>query len=443
MISRLKHLSILLVFLFSQLSYSKQNHSIKLSVERFKLENGLTVLLHQDRRIPLISFHTWYKVGSRHEREGVTGAAHMLEHMMFKGAKKYSGKEFDELLHKNGIVNNAFTSNDYTGFYQNLPSSKLELMMELEVDRMTSLAINPEQLWPERDVVKEERRWRVDNNPMGLLREKMMSTLFKKSEYRWPVIGHMKDISEYTPEKLREFYERYYIPNNAVLVLAGDFDIAEAKRLINKYYAPLKAKPLEIEKFTKEPIIDVPRKESIVQKVSTENWNIAFLGVPQGHKDMYALDILAEVLGGGSSSRMFQKFVVEKGTASQAYAYHYGMSNEGVFSLALQLKPGNKGDAEEVDVKKMIEEIKTKKFTQRELKQAQISILKGTVDSLQTMDAKARALAATEILTGSYENLFTDLDKYNSVTTQDLQRVAQKYLNIKQSSIIQLLPEEK
>jgi zinc protease len=184
----MKHLLSAILFLCSvtasaQMPASDNSLKINFPVVKYKLQNGLTVLLHEDHSVPLISYHTWYRVGSRDESPGITGSAHMLEHMMFKGSKKYPGKSFDRILHENGITNNAFTTDDYTGFYESLPSSKLEMMMDIEVDRMSNLNLNPEDLQSEREVVKEERRWRVDNNPMGLLMETVMGTVFKTSNY--------------------------------------------------------------------------------------------------------------------------------------------------------------------------------------------------------------------------------------------------------------------
>ncbi|RZA14463.1 MAG: insulinase family protein, partial [Proteobacteria bacterium] len=194
----MKYVCFTAVLFCSLLAFAQEKDNLRLNfpVTKYKLANGLTVLLHEDRSVPLISYHTWYRVGSRDEAPGITGSAHMLEHMMFKGSKKYPGKAFDRLLHENGITNNAFTTYDYTGFYQSLPSSKLEMMMDIEVDRMSNLNLSPEDLASEREVVKEERRWRVDNNPMGLLMESVMGTVFKTSNYRWPIIGHMKDIAD-------------------------------------------------------------------------------------------------------------------------------------------------------------------------------------------------------------------------------------------------------
>lgn len=416
--------------------------SIQLKVEKYKLANGLTVLLHEDHRAPMISFHTWYKVGSKNEKPGVTGAAHMLEHMMFKGAKKFDGKQFDQLLHENGIVNNAFTSNDFTGFYQNLPSDKLEMMMEMEVDRMSSLALREKDLFTEKEVVKEERRWRVDNSPMGLLRELTMSTLYQSHPYRWPVIGTMEDISDYDVSKLRVFYENYYVPNNAVLVLAGDFDMEKTKALIQKYYGSLPKKEVLEPAPILETSITSPRNAVLKQKVQTENLNISFHGVSQGHADMYALDLLAEVLGGGASSRLYKKYILEEQNAIYAYAGHSSLKDNGIFSVAVQMKPGLQSHKIEAGLIREMQKIKSKKISEVELRRAKIQIMKSYVDGLQTLDAKARALASSEIITGSYDEFFMDLKKYQAVTVADLQKVAQKYLDLNKSVKVTLIPEE-
>lgn len=293
----------------------------------------MTVLLHRDSTVPIISYHTWYKVGSLNEAEGITGAAHMLEHMMFKGAKKYSGKEFDHLLHENGIVNNAFTTYDYTGFYQNLPPDKLEMVMDMEVDRMTTLTIDPKELLKERDVVKEERRWRVDNNPRGLLQELTMSTVFRTHPYRWPIIGTMNDISNYEAPVLRRFYEQYYVPDNAVLVVAGDLDIDRTKDLIQKYYGQLKRKGIPEAKSPEEPLQTAQYNAKLKQDVQSTSFNVSFRGLPNGHKDAYVLDLASQILGNGSSSRLHKRLVYQSQKASQAYSYHYSLKEQGLFTV--------------------------------------------------------------------------------------------------------------
>jgi zinc protease len=422
---------------------NKDSLKINFPVVKYKLKNGLTVLLHEDHTVPLISYHTWYKVGSRDEAPGITGSAHMLEHMMFKGSKNYPGKSFDHILHENGIVNNAFTSDDYTGFYESLPSSKLEMMMAIEVDRMSNLNLSPEDLQSEREVVKEERRWRVDNNPMGVLMETVMATVFKKANYRWPVIGHMKDISDYKIETLRQFHSTYYVPNNAVLVLAGDFKISEAKKLIEKYYAPLPMKTVPERSYVKEPDQTTQRNAIVRREVQARSVNVAFKGTENAHDDMYALDLASSILGNGTSSRLYKRLVYQKQTATSAYAYHSAMQSDGVFAVGINLKPGMEVEPNLEIVYQEIWKMRNKPVTEQELASAKTQVMKGLVDGLTTIDGKARALAVNEITTGSYENLFKDLDRYNAVTSEQVKNVANKYLNQTQRSVVILEPRVK
>ncbi|WII71227.1 pitrilysin family protein [Bdellovibrio sp. 22V] len=416
---------------------------ISLPVTKFVLDNGLTVILLEDHAVPMVSYHTWYRVGSRDEYPGVTGAAHMLEHMMFKGAKKYDGKAFDRIFHENGITNNAFTTNDYTGFYENLPSSKLELVMDMEVDRMSSLSISPEDLKSEKEVVKEERRWRVDNNPMGLLRELMMGTMFKVLPYKWPVIGYMKDIDNYDSEKLRFFYNTFYVPNNAVLVLVGDFKTSKVKSLIEKYYGKLPSRALPERKLLTEPPQKVQQNAILRKDVQNSSFVVAFRSPEQGSQDMYALDLAANILGYGTSSRLHKRLVYQKQIATSAYAYNYAMKEAGVMGVGVNMKPGL-GTQEALDiVYNEIWKLRNQKVSDKELEKAKTQVMKDLVDSLKTMDGKARALAVNEIVTGTYESLFTDLEKYQAVTADDIKKVADKYTQQTQRSIITLEPKAK
>lgn len=439
---------LLFALMFSSLTLAADSNpqvsdlKLKFPIEKYSLDNGLTVILHEDHSVPLISFHTWYRVGSKDEAEGITGAAHMLEHMMFKGAKKYTNKEFDRIIHENGISNNAFTTYDYTGFYQTLPSDKLELMMDLEVDRMSSLTIDQGELLKERDVVKEERRWRVDNNPMGLLRELTMATVFKKHPYGWPVIGTMKDISNYDVKTMRSFYEKYYVPNNAILVLAGDIQTSKAKSLVKKYYGDLKARPLSRAKIPPEPPQKIQYNAKLKQDVQSITYNVSFQAVPQGHPDMYALDLAAQILGASSSSRLYKKLVYRDQVATQAFSYHWNLKDHGVFAVGVNLKPGIPAEKSLDVVYNEIYQLRNKLVTPEELQRAKTQSMKGIVDSLTTIDGKARALASYEILTGSSENVLNDIQKYNQVTAQDIQRVAGQYLNTHQRSIVVLEPKK-
>jgi zinc protease len=416
--------------------------NINLPVTRYQLKNGLTVILHEDHSVPLISYHTWYRVGSRDESEGVTGAAHMLEHMMFKGAKKYTGKDFDQVLHENGITNNAFTTADYTGFFENLPSSKLELMMDIEVDRMRFLAIRPEDLKSELQVVGEERRWRVDNNPGGLLRENFMSTLYEVHPYRWPVIGWMQDIQAYTSEKLRKFYDTFYVPNNAVLVLVGDFDTAKVRELIEKYYGKLEFRALPERKYPVEPAIKKSRYKEVEADVQSPTFLVGYPGVEAGHADSYALDLLSGVLGNGSSSRLHKRLVYEMQMASSAGSYNMTSANPGSFATMVTMIPGKSWKSARGLVEEEIRRLVQEPVSERELQKVKNQIMKDFVDGLTTVDGKANAFAVNEIVFGSYEKMYTDLEKYNAVTVSDLQRVAKLYLKASSQVVTVLLPKK-
>lgn len=437
----LRQLSIFICIYFTLLSFAHSQLKIQFPVEKIVLDNGLTVILYEDHSVPMVSYHTWYRVGSKDEKPGVTGAAHMLEHMMFKGAKKYSGKQFDQILHANGITNNAFTSNDYTGFYQNLPSSKLELMMDMEVDRMSSLLIQPEDLKSELQVVGEERRWRLDDSPTGTLQEALMGLVFSKSSYRWPVIGTMNDIQAYTSESLRFFYETYYVPNNAVLVLAGDFNTKDVKKMLQKHYGKLVKKELPQNPVVKEPVQTVQKNKIIRKNLQNVSFVLAYQGVPAGHPDSYALDLVATLLTSGPSSRMHKKMVYQKQQATSVSAYNMTLMNEGLLQVFVSLKPGIDSAEPINDAYNEVWKLRNQKISESELKKVKTVFLKEYVDGLVSIDAKARGLAVNEILFGDYTRLFTDIEKYQAVTIEDILNVSKKYLNQTQRSIVELKPK--
>lgn len=419
------------------------NLKISFPVEKYKLENGLTVLLIEDHSVPMISYHTWYRVGSRDERPGVTGAAHMLEHMMFKGAKKYSGKDFDRILHENGVTNNAFTTTDYTGFYENLPSDKLDLIMDMEVDRMQGLNLSAEDLKSELQVVAEERRWRVDNNPHGLLRELLMSNLYQVHPYRWPTIGYMKDIDQYNVEKLRHFYETYYVPNNAVLSIAGDFDSSDIKKKIEKYYGTLKAKVLPVRVYEQEPKNKKYVKQKLKWQVSQASFALAFPGVAAGDPDSYALDLLSVILGGDRSSRLHQKLVYQKQQCSSISAFNMTNADPGAFMISAELKEKTSLEKVKNEILQQVLILQKNKVSFKELEKARNQTMMDYMNSLLTIDGKAQSVAINEIIFSDYQRLFSDLKRYEQITVEQIQNVAQKYLKPGSMVQVELLPKNK
>jgi len=415
---------------------------IRFAVEKYKLANGLTVVLHEDHSAPIITYQTWFKVGSKYEEPSYTGIAHLFEHMMFKGAKRYTGEQFDTVLQANGATNNAFTTQDYTGYYENLPSSKVELVMDIESDRMVNLQITPDNLQSEKQVVKEERRFRVDNSPMGVLREALYTTAFKVHPYSWPVIGYMEDIDHISLEKANEFYHTYYAPNNATLVIAGDFDTSHVKTLINKYYGGISAQIIPNKAIPAEPVQMGARTASVERDVQSTEFSVAYHTPKAGADESYALDLLAQIIGFGPSSRLHQRLVYKDQAALAADASNYTLQDSGLFQIFVSLKPRNTGAKAQKAVFGEIWRTRNVLVTPAELQKAKNQVMKGYVDSLKTVHGKGEALALNETLFSDYERLFTDLDHYNKITAEQIRQAANKYLGAEKSTVVYLRPRK-
>ncbi len=415
--------------------------AIQFKVEKFKLENGLTVLLHEDSSTPMITYHQWFRVGSKDEDVGRTGLAHFFEHLMFKGTQKFLGKDFDRMIQANGGSNNAFTSRDYTGYYINMPSDKLELMIDIESDRMVNLLFDPKEIKSEREVVKEERRYRTENTVDGILDEAMFRTVFKVHPYRWPVIGSMADLNAATLEDMKEFYRRYYAPNNAVVVIVGDFKASKARALIEKYYGPIPSQKLEMKTLPKEPKQLGQRMVTLNKDVQSPTVALAYLASASGAADSYAFDLLSNILTSGPSSRLHRRLVFSEQTATSVSSWAYTPKEPGLFQVSASIKPGVDADrvlrALYFEVGKMREQL----VSADELQKAKNQIMTDYVQGLKTISGKARALAVNEIVMGDYNELFRDLEKYNRVTAEDIKSVADRYLRPNQRSVFRVLPK--
>jgi zinc protease len=413
---------------------------LRFKVTKEVLPNGLTILLHEDHSVPTISYHTWFRVGSKNEEPGFTGIAHLFEHMMFKGAKRYTGKEFDQILQSNGVTNNAFTNYDYTGYFEDLPSSKLKLIIDVESDRMVNLVLNEENLKSEREVVKEERRYRVDNSVTGALNEVLWTTAFKVHPYKWPVIGFMDDLNAITLEKCREFYRVNYSVSNAVITIAGDFDSDQAMKWIKEYYGDLPKVEVPRPPIAQEPPQKEERRVKIQKATQTEHLAAAYHIGKTGDDDSFVMDLLSNILAQGESSRLHKKLVYESQLASGVGAASYTPHHPGLFEVFVELKPGTRASQAEVLLNAEIDRVRQDKVSQAELEKAKNQIMKGWVDSMKTIHGKARNLVLNEVLTGSYENLFDDLSRYQKITRDDIQRVARKYLNKTNRTVVTVLP---
>ncbi len=433
----------MIAFFWPLLSWSAipSNFQLSLDVEKYKLKNGLTVLLFEDHSVPLVSYHTWFRVGSKDEKPGLTGMAHLFEHMMFKGTKKYPEEKFERVVQANGAVNNAFTNNDYTGYYIDHPSDKLELIMDIESDRLLNLEVTEANLKSEREVVKEERRLRTENSVEGTLYEMLFGTVFKVHPYRWPVVGYMEDLNRMKVADCVAFYKKFYAPNNAILVIAGDINKENTKKLIDKYYGSMAPSVLEGHSRSSEPVQRGERTQQIYKEVQTPTLAIAFKTTKAGVDESYALDLLSSILGDGESSRLHRRLVYREQRAMYTNAYNYTLQEEGIFGIMTSLRSGTNEDPVIQGIFGEIWRIRQTLVSEEELQKAKNTVMMTYVNSLKTIHGKANVLALNETLFGDYQMFFKDLDKYSAVTREKIQEVAQKYLKPEQRSILRIYPK--
>lgn len=417
--------------------------AIQFPVEKYQLKNGLTVLLHPDNSIPEVSVQQWFRVGSKDETPGHTGLAHFFEHMEFKGTKKFGKDTWGKVLNSKGADMNAFTSNDYTGYYINAPNENLDLLLDIQADRMRNLLLDPKDVNSEREVVKEERRMRYDDSIDGGINEKMADIMFANLPYHWLPIGSMVDLNAATMEDLHKFYKTFYSPNNAVVVVAGSFKIEDAKKLINKYYAGLPREEIHRPVIKPEEKQTKERRAVIDREAQAPSVAIGYRMPDEMNPDNYALDLLSIVLGQGESSRLYKELVYKKQLALNTYAANWTQMLAGQFMIGANLKP--KGDAQKMVtlIEAQVKRLRDKGVTQKELDKARNLFMKDYVDGLKRMAGRAHMLASYEIQYGDYTRIFTDLKKYQDVSTDDIKRVAKTYLQPQLRNIVIVHPFKK
>ncbi|MGZ3722841.1 MAG: M16 family metallopeptidase [Bdellovibrionales bacterium] len=416
--------------------------AIQFPVEKYQLKNGLTVLLHPDSSIPSVSIQQWFRVGSKDEVVGRTGLAHFFEHMMFKGTKKFGKDTWGKFLNGKGAETNAFTSDDYTGYYINAPSENLELLMKIESDRMRNLLLDPKEVNSEREVVKEERRMRYDDNIEGGIREKMNDIMFTNLPYHWLPIGSMEDLNKASMEDLHKFYKTYYSPNNAVLVLAGAFKVEDAKKLVEEYYGGLPKEEIQRPVIKAEEPQTKEHRAVIEREAQTPTVAVGYRLPDLNSPDNYALDLLSIVLGQGESSRLWKQLVYKKEMALNVYAASWNQVLAGQFSLGASLKPKSDPEKALSLMEEQVKMVRDKTVSQKELDKARNLFMKEYVDGLKRISGRAHRLASYEILYGDYKRIFSDLQKYQEVTVEDLHRVAKLYLQPGQRNIVIVHPKK-
>jgi zinc protease len=404
------------------------------------LDNGLRVLLLEDHRSPIVSFQVWYRVGSRNESRGATGIAHFLEHMLFKGTPKYGPRMFARLVEQNGGQNNAFTSADVTSYYVNIAADKIDLVIDLESDRMQNALLDPKEIDSERQVVIEERRTRTEDDPGGFLGEEVSSLAFKAHPYGYPIIGWMEDITRITPAEIRAFYKTYYVPNNAVVVAAGDFRAADVMAKIRASFGAVPRGAAPPPMLAVEPSQNGERR-TIVKKDA--QLPIVYLGyhVPnQQAADAPALEVLSTVLSGGRASRLYKNLVYKQLALNAGGDYSYFSFDPNLFWFWATPMPGQTADAMEQALLAEMERLKEEPVSEEELQRAKNQTEAAFVFQEDSVHRRASLLARFEFI-GGYALMDRFVPTIRAVTAEDVRRVARAYFPADKKNVGVLLPK--
>jgi zinc protease len=407
------------------------------------LPNGLKVLLREEHKAPIVTFQVWYRVGSRNERLGTTGMSHLLEHMMFKGTKKYGPKTFSQTVQRNGGNDNAFTSRDYTAYFENFAADRIGISLDLESDRMQNLLIEPKEFQPEREVVKEERRMRYEDDPVNTMTEQMMSVAFSAHPYQWPVIGWMADINNITRDGLYNHYRTYYAPNNATLVVVGDFDTKTLLPRIEKYFGSIPRGP-EVPKVGAVEPNHLGERRVIVKKQAELPAVFAGYNVPTlKHADSYALEVLQGILSSGKSSRLYKSLVYEKQIALYAGGDYDNVSTDpNLFILYAGVMPGRTAEEVENALYAEIDRLKNEPVTDEELQKAKNQVEASFIMGQDSNFNQAMLLGQFETV-ASWKLLETYVGNIRAVTKEDVMRVAKKYFTEDNRTVGILVPMKK
>jgi zinc protease len=401
------------------------------------------VLLREEHKAPIVTFQVWYRVGSRNERLGATGLSHLLEHLMFKGTKKHGPKTFSQTVQRNGGNDNAFTSRDYTAYFENFAADRIAISLDLESDRMQNLLIEPKEFQSEREVVKEERRMRYEDDPVNTMVEQMMSVAFSSHPYQWPVIGWMADINSITRDELYSHYRTYYAPNNATLVVAGDFDTKTLLPLIEKYFGSIPRGP-EVPKVGAVEPKHLGERRVVVKREAELPAVFAGYNVPTlKHPDSYPLEVLQGVLSSGKSSRLYRALVYDKQIALYAGGDYDNVSTDpNLFYLYAGVMPGKTAEEVEKALYTEIDRLKNEPVTDEELQKAKNQIEASFIMGQDSNFNQAMLLGQFETV-ASWKLLESYVGNIRAVTKEDVMRVAKMYFSEDNRTVGTLIPVKK
>ena len=414
--------------------------ALDLPVATRTLANGLRVLVHEDRSAPVVSSYIFFRSGSRNELRGQTGIAHLFEHMMFNGGKKFGPGVFDDLIEGNGGSTNGYTSRDMTAYLNNFPREALPIVLDLESDRMANLAITPQNLEQERGIVMEERRLRIDNQVSGVMNEALYLHAFVQSPYRWNTVGFMSDLERITLDEARAYFRTYYAPNNAIVVLAGDVAPETAFALVERYFGKIPRRPPPAPVDASEPEQIGERRIMVRRPAELPSLLMGYKGVRAVDPDRAPLDVLERLLAGGESARLDLDLVREKEIATEVGVNNaWGIDRE-LFWIYAQSRPGQTANALEARVDAVIARLAAEPVPADELQKAKNQLQSELVRGMKTVSGKANQLGFFDIVLGDYRALFGLEAAWEAVTAEDVQRVVRQYLVPEQRTVVVLQP---
>jgi predicted Zn-dependent peptidase len=412
--------------------------------EEYDLDNGLHVILHQDKTAPLVTTAVMYHVGGKDRTEGRTGMAHFFEHLLFEGTKNIEKGKWFEIVSSNGGTNNANTSQDRTYYYEVFPSNNLKLALWMESERMLHPVINQEGIDTQNEVVKEEKRLRYDNSPYGKLLFTVSENLFKKHPYKDPNIGYMKDLDESSMEDFIAYKDKYYVPNNAALVVAGDIDIAQTKAWISDYFSAIPKGADIVRNYPQEdPITTEMKATAYDPNIQIPATIIGYRTPGFKNSDAYVLDMLSSYLSDGPSSKLYKKMVDDQKEALQVGAFNVGQEDYGMY-LVFALPVGETTlETLNNSIEEEIAKARTSVMSENDYKKLQNKFENRFVNSNSSVEGIAGSLATNHMLYGDTSLINKEIEIYRSITREEIMQVANKYLNPNQRVVIDYLPEEK
>ncbi len=405
------------------------------------LSNGMKVLLVEVPKAPVATVQVWYKVGSRNEVMGRAGLSHMLEHMMFKGTAKYPKGSFSRTIRKNGGIDNAFTSQDFTAYFENLAADRVELALELEADRMQGLILDDSEFQTEREVVKEERRLRTEDDPQGALVEALFAQAFLSHPYHWPVIGWFADLDAMTLEDLQRHYDTFYSPNNATLIVVGDIKADALLPTIKQLFEPIPKGPSPKQAVSAEPEQRGERRFLLKREARVPFVMMGFRVPNYSSEDSYALDILESILSHGKSSRLYQSLVYDqKNSLAVGAEYSLMQADPSLFYFYSLVSPGAKVEVVEEALQREITRLQSEPPSELELQRAKNQVEASRIFEQDSNFRHAMLLGQSESIGAGWQRVDQFLDRIRAVTAKDVQRVAKQYLISDNRTVGLLIP---